>query len=138
MKRTRFFVMLLGAVALLLFAVHAGRSVVRADVPESIASQIYQPSFDEFVFVYLRASYRDYGDSHYVSVDRQSNNGRVRYKLVGRYEKAPAGQAWFDRVGSKIRKNIDTDCKAWTAYGLAISPADFDIDIAAEANDKAK
>ncbi len=137
MKRSRFFLMSLGVVALLIFAAHAMWSVVRADLPESTATQIYEPSFDEWAFVYLRASYRDSGsETNYVNVDRESINGKVRYKVTGRYAKTPQGQAWYDRVGSKIRTAIADDCKRWTAEGYGISLKDFEIDISPQADEK--
>jgi hypothetical protein len=109
-------------------------SIVRADLPPSTATQIYQPDFEEWAFVNLTASYRDYSsETHFVSVGRASVNGKIRFKVLGTYSKNPAGQAWFDRVGSKIRPSIEADCKSWTAEGFPISLNDFDIDIHAGA-----
>jgi hypothetical protein len=132
MKRNRFYVIVLGIFALLPCVVHSLRSVVRADLPQSTATQIYQPSFEEWAFVNLTASYRDEGSpTHFVRVGRAWINGKVRFQVVGRYAKTPAGQAWFDGVGSKIRAAIEDDCKRWTANGCAIDLNDFQIDIAA-------
>jgi len=129
-------VILLGASVLLIVVVHAMWAVVRADLPQSTATQIYQPSFEEWAFVNLTASYRDSGGpTHFVSIGREWVNGKVRFKVVGRYAKSPLGQAWFDEIGSKIRKGIDDDCKRWTANGCPIDLNDFTIDIA-QSNEK--
>ena len=136
MKRSRFFVLALGATALLTVVAHAIRSVVRADLPQSTATQIYQPTFEAWAFVNLTASYRDSGSpTHFVSIGREWVNGKVRFKVVGRYAKNPLGQAWFDSIGSKIRKGIENDCKRWTAEGCPIDLNDFEIDIA-QVNEK--
>ena len=136
MKRTKVVGMLLGVFALLIAAVQAMRSVVRADLPQSTATQIYQPSFEEWAIVNLTASYRDSGSpTHFVSIGHEWVNGKVRFKVVGRYAKNPLGQAWFDSIGSKIRKGIENDCKRWTQNGCPIDLNDFEIDIA-QANEK--
>jgi hypothetical protein len=136
MKRRRFCVALLAAFALLIIAVHAKWSAVRADLPQSTATQIYQPSFEEWAFVSLAASYRDTGfPTHFVNVGRESVNGKVRFKIVGHYAKNALGQAWFNSVGSKIRQSIENDCKRWTAEGYKIDLNDFEIDIT-QANEK--
>ena len=71
MKRHGIVVVLLGASAVLGFVAHGTLSVVRADLPQLTATQIYQPSFDEWAFLSLTASYRDYGSqTHFVSVAR--------------------------------------------------------------------
>ncbi len=138
MKWNRFFVMSLGVFALLIVVVHAMRSGVRADLPQSTATQIYQPSFEEWAFVNLTASYRDNGiPTHFVSIGRAWVNGKVRFKVVGRYANNPLGQAWFDNIGSKIRTGIENDCKRWTAEGYKIDLNDFEIDIA-QTNEKPK
>ena len=131
MKWNRFFAVLIGLFALLSFAaVHAIWSVARADLPQGTATQIYQPDFEEWAFLSLTASYRDYSSTtHFVSVARQTVNGKVRFKVTGTYAKSPAGQAWFDNIGSKIRNAIDADCKHWTAEGFPISLNDFQIEI---------
>jgi hypothetical protein len=130
MRRPWSFVMLLGISALLIFVVHSMRSIVRADLPQSTATQIFQPDFEEWAFVYLTAAYRDYGsETHFVGVGRETVNGRLRFKVLGTYTKTPAGQAWFDKIGSKIRQAIEADCKRWTAEGFPIGLNDFQIDI---------
>jgi len=130
MKRSRFFVMSLGAVALVAFTALVTRSIVRADLPQSTATQIYQPDFEEWAFLYLTAAYRDYSSqTHFVSVAEQTINGKIRFKILGTYTKTPGGQAWFDNIGSKIRASIEADCRRWTAGGCPISLNDFQIDI---------
>jgi len=131
MKRNRSIVMLLGAFALLVVALdHAIWSIARADISNDTATQIYKPDFEEWAFVCLTASYRDYSSTtHFVSVARQTINGRVRFKVTGTYAKSPAGQAWFDNIGSKIRNAVDADCKRWTGFGYPISLNDFQIEI---------
>jgi hypothetical protein len=131
MKRNRWLAMVLGMLALLIvLVIHGSWSAVRADLPQSTATQIFQPSFEEWAFVYLTACYRDYSSqTHFVSVGRQSINGRERFMIVGSYSKNPQGQAWFDRIGSQIRKAVEADCKRWTAEGFPISLNDFQIDI---------
>ena len=112
-------------------------SGVRADLPQSTATQIYQPSFEEWAFVNLTASYRDNGiPTHFLTIGREWVNGKVRFKVLGRYAKNPLGQAWFEGVGSRIRKGIENDCKRWTAEGYKIDLNDFDIDIAPAATEK--
>ena len=136
MKRSRFFVLVLGTTVLLIVVAHSIKSIVRADLPESTASQIYQPTFEGWAFVNLTASYRDTGGpTHFVSIGREWAKGKVRFKVVGRYAKNPLGQAWFDAIGSKIRKGIENDCKRWTAEGYPIDLKDFEIDIA-QVNEK--
>lgn len=77
MKRSRFFVMLLAAVALVTCTVLVTRSIVRADLPQSTATQIYQPDFEEWAFLYLTAAYRDYSSqTHFVSVAEQTVRAR--------------------------------------------------------------
>ena len=136
MTRTTVVVMLLGVFAFLIIAAHPMWSVVRGDLPQSTATQIYQPSFEEWAFVSLTASYRDSDvPTHFVTVGREWVNGKVRFKVVGRYAKNPLGQAWFDSIGCKIRPGIESDCKRWTAEGCKIDLNDFVIDIA-EATEK--
>ena len=129
-------VLLVAAGILIGSAVHTMRPTARADLPQSTATQIYAPDFEEWAFLYLNACYRDYSSqSHFVGVGKQTVNGRLRFKIVGSYNKSPLGQAWFDKIGSKIRQSIESDCKRWTAEGFAISLNDFAIDIT-QANDK--
>ena len=137
--RRQHFLIISGLVSLILcIAVYATRPAARADLPQSTATQIYEPDFEEWALLYLNACYRDYSNqSHFVGVGKQTVNGRLRFKIVGSYNKSPLGQAWFDKIGSKIRQSIETDCKRWTAEGFPISLNDFEIDIT-QANDKAQ
>jgi hypothetical protein len=130
MTRNRFFGILLAAVALVTCTALATRSIVRADLPQSTATQIYQPDFQEWAFLYLTAAYRDYSSqTHFVSVAEQTINGKLRFKILGTYTKTPGGQAWYDNIGSKIRASIEADCRRWTAGGFPIGLNDFQIDI---------
>jgi hypothetical protein len=138
MKRNRFLFAFLGMLALLIAAVVITWSVARADLAQSTATQIFKPDFDEWAFLYLTAAYRDYsGQTHFVTVGRASVNGKVRYKIAATYAKSPAGQTWFDNVGSKIRKSVEADCKRWTAEGFPIDLNDFQIEIN-QASEKAQ
>jgi hypothetical protein len=131
MKLNRILVTLLGTAALVTIGIHLMRSVSRADLPRSTATSIYQPTFDQWAFLNLTASYRDYsGHPAFVSIERESKNGRIRYKVLGRYANDLLGRDWYERVGSRIRKGIEDDCKRWTAEGFPIGLNDFDIDIA--------
>jgi hypothetical protein len=131
MKRNRLLKMFLGIAALVAVDSVFMQSNSRADLPQSTATQIYQPTFDQWAFLNLTASYRDYsGQPAFVSVERESKNGKVRFKILGRYTDDRLGQDWYARVGSRIRTGIEDDCKQWTAEGYPISLADFDIDIA--------
>jgi hypothetical protein len=132
MKGNRVLMQSLGTAMLLAVGLLLIRSVSRADLPQSTATQIYQPSFDQWAFLSLTASYRDYsGQPAFVSIERQSKNGGVRFKVLGRYTNDRLGKDWYARVGSRIRTGIEDDCKRWTAEGYPISLNDFDIDIAA-------
>ena len=130
MKRSRFFLILVGTIALVTCTALVTRSIVRADLPQSTATQIYQPDFQEWAFLYLTAAYRDYSSqTHFVSVAEQTVNGKLRFKIVGTYTKTPGGQAWYDSIGSKIRASIEVDCRRWTASGFPIRLNDFQIDL---------
>jgi hypothetical protein len=132
MMRRRIHLALVGAAALVVgFGLHAAWSTARADLPQSTATQIYQPDFQEWAFVYLNACYRDFSSgSHFVSVGRETINGRVHFKIAGTYTNTPAGKAWFDRIGSKIRGNVEKDCRRWTQYGFAIGLNDVEVTVA--------
>ncbi len=133
MTRNRIRWALLAAGSLLVGGLVYGTwSIARADLPQSTATIIYKPDFEEWAYLYLLAAYRDSsGTTHFVSVGRTTINGRLRFKIIGTYSNSPAGQAWYEHFGSKIRGSIEIDCKRWTADGFPISLDDFQIDISA-------
>jgi hypothetical protein len=98
---------------------------------QSTATTIYQPDFQEWAFLYFNACYRDFSSgSHFVSVERQTINGGVHFKIAGTYSNTPAGKAWFERIGSKIRGNVEKDCRRWSQYGFAIGLNDVEVTMA--------
>jgi len=102
----------------------------RADLPVSVSTLVYQPDFEEWAFVRLMAEYRDTGsESHFVTVGRETKNGRLRFKIIGGYANTPVGNAWYNNVGSKIPAAVEAECKYWTGFGFACSLKDFQIDI---------
>ena len=137
MKRNRILMQSFGTAMLLAVGLLLIRSVSRADLPQSTATQIYQPSFDQWAFLSLTASYRDdSGQPAFVSIETPGEKRQRAFQGPRRYTNDRLGKDWYARVGSRIGTGIEDDCKRWTAEGYPISLNDFDIDIAAVRDQK--
>ncbi len=104
----------------------------RADIGTDIGLKTYFVPFNEWVHVWLSASF-NHTDISYCSliVAKTIIEGKLRYRIIVSYKLNEFGKRWYKEIFPNIKEAIRLKCQIWTKEGYPISLNDFEFDITA-------